>query len=458
VVFDLIVIGGGPAGYLGAARSGAAGLNTLLIEGRAVGGVCLNEGCIPTKTLLYSAKIYDNAVRGAKYGVVCGDIRLDHQAVIRRKEKVIRSLVMGVKAKLKQSNVSLLTGFGRIVGKNESGYLVKVGEESFTTKRILIATGAAPVVPALPGVKEGLAAGFVLTNRELLDLREVPASLAVVGGGAVGLEMASYFNSAGSKVTVLEMLDHVAGGADREIAAILMKNYQSKGINFQLNSKVTAVGDGRVVYERDGQPQTLDAAKVLLGIGRRPVTTGLGLDTIGVGTEQGRVKTDEYGRTNLPGVYAAGDVNGFSMLAHTAYREAEVCVHHMLGKKDPMRYRAIPAVIYTNPEVAGVGETEESAAQKGIDFQCVKLSMLYSGRYQAENEATDGICKVLVEKRTKRLLGVHMLANHAAEIIYGAGLMIEMEMRVKDLQEVVFPHPTVAEIIKEAVSEFESVK
>lgn len=451
--YDLIVIGGGPAGYLGAERAGAAGLNTLLIEKRSIGGVCLNEGCIPTKTLLYSAKIYDNAAHGEKYGVVSGDIRLDHPTVLKRKEKVIRSLVMGVKAKLKKHNVTVVEGVGEIAGKNATGYQVKVEDAIFTGKRLLLATGSVPVVPPIPGLKEGLEKGYVLTNREILDLAEIPPSLVVIGGGVIGLEMASYFNSAGSKVTVIEMLDHIAGTSDREISAILMKNYQKKGIDFKLSSKVTEVKEDRVVFESGGQSQTVEGAKVLLSIGRKPAAEGLGLDTIGVETERSRIKTDAFGRTNIPGVYAAGDVNGISMLAHTAYREAEVCIHHMIGKKDPMRYQAIPSVIYTNPEVASVGETEETAKEKGIDFECVKLAMLYSGRYQAENEAGDGICKILIEKPTQKLIGVHMIANYASEIIYGAGLMIETEMRVDDIKEIVFPHPTVSEIIREGIFE-----
>ncbi|MCL6591277.1 MAG: dihydrolipoyl dehydrogenase [Firmicutes bacterium] len=455
MIYDLIVIGAGPAGYLGAERAGRAGLNTLLLEKRAIGGVCLNEGCIPSKTFLYSAKIFDSAAHGGKYGIVCNDIKLDHESVLKRKEKVVRSLVMGVKAALKKNRVTVIEAAGEIAGKNKDGYEVKAGKESFTGRRLLIATGSAPVIPPVPGIKEGLEKGFILTNREVLDLKEPPSSLVIVGGGAIGLEMASYFNSAGSKVTVIEMLDHIAGAADREIAEILMKNYQRKGVEFELNSKVVEIKDGTVVYESNGAQKSIATAKTLLSIGRRPFTEGLGLEKIGVELERGRVKTDARGQTNIPGVYAAGDVNGVSMLAHTAYREAEVCINNMIGKKDLMRYQAIPAVIYTNPEAASVGETGETAREKGLDFEAVKLPMGYSGRYQAENEAGDGICKVLIDRKRRKLIGVHLLANYASEIIYGAALMIETEMRANDIQELVFPHPTVSEIIREAVFEIE---
>ncbi|WHH61535.1 dihydrolipoyl dehydrogenase [Petroclostridium sp. X23] len=454
MTYDLIVIGGGPAGYLAAERAGHAGLSTLLIEKRSVGGVCLNEGCVPSKALLYSAKVFDNARHGAKYGVIAGKVTLDHAAVMARKNKVIKTLVTGVKGKLKKNKVVVVDGIAEITGKNTEGYEVKVDKDTYSGKRLLIATGSAPIVPPIPGVKEGIDNGYVLTNREVLELKEVPKSLVIVGGGVIGLEMASYYNSAGSSVTVIEMLNKIAGPTDGEISEILMKNYEKKGVAFKLGCKVVEVKPGAVVYESNGQTFTVEADKVLLSIGRRPVTEGLGLEKIGVQTERGSIKVDERGKTNIPEVYAAGDVNGTSMLAHTAYREAEVCINTILGKKDIMRYNAIPAVIYTNPEVGCVGETEETAKQKGIEFEVAKLSMMYSGRYVAENEGGDGICKVLIDKKHRKLIGVHMIGNYASEIIYGAGLMIETEMRVNDIKELVFPHPTVCEIIREAIFEF----
>jgi dihydrolipoamide dehydrogenase len=454
MAFDLIVIGGGPAGYLAAERAGHAGLNTLLVEKRFVGGVCLNEGCIPSKALLYSAKLYDGATHGEKYGITVEKASLNHEVVINRKNKVVNTLVTGVKAKLKKNKVTLVEGVAQISGRGAEGYEIKVGDTVYSGKRLLIASGSVPVIPPIPGVREGMEKGTVLTNREILDLKTVPASLVIVGGGVIGLEMASYFNSAGSKVTVIEMLDHIAGPTDREISEILLKNYQKKGVEFKLGAKVTEVKEGAVVYELEGKSYSVPAEKILMSIGRRAATEGLGLEKLGVETERGRIKTDERGKTNVPEVYAAGDVNGVSMLAHTAYREAEVVINNILGKKDIMRYNAIPSVIYTNPEVAGVGETEETAKQKGVEYEAVKLSMMYSGRYVAENEGGDGICKVLIDKKHRKVIGVHLIGNYSSEIIYGAGLMIETEMRVEDVKELVFPHPTVCEVIREAIFEF----
>ncbi len=455
MIYDLIILGGGPAGYLAAERAGHAGLSTLLIEKRFVGGVCLNEGCIPSKALLYSAKIYDSVKHGEKYGVTAGNVTFNHETVIARKNKVVKTLVSGIKAKLKSSNVTVVEGLGEITGRNAEGYEVKAANEKYTGKRLLIATGSMPVIPPITGVKEGIEKGYVLTNREILDIKSVPASLVIVGGGVIGLEMASYFNSVGSKVTVIEMLDHIAGYTDRQISEILLKNYKKKGVEFKLNCKVVEVKEGSVIYESEGQTYTAEAEKVLMSIGRRPVVGGIGLETIGVELERGAIRVDARGKTNIPEVYAAGDVNGTSMLAHTAYREAEVCINNILGKKDIMRYEAIPSVIYTNPEVGCVGETEETAKQKGMEFEAVKLSMMYSGRYVAENEGGDGICKVIVEKGTRRLIGVHMIGNYASELIYGAGILIETQMRVNDIKELVFPHPTVCEVIREAIFEFE---
>lgn len=454
MIYDLIVLGGGPAGYLGAIRAGSEGLKTLLIESKSLGGVCLNEGCIPTKTLLNSAKIYEKARFGAKYGVIARDITLDHKAVLKRKNKVVKLLVSGVRSQLKDSNVDLVEGFGQILGKKEEGYVVKTQADTFIGKRVLVATGASPILPRIPGIDEAVKQNIVLTSREMLELPQIPESLVIIGGGVIGLEMASYFNSAGSKVTVIELLDHIAGNVDGEIAAILMKNYQQKGIDFKLSSRVVAIDGNRVFYECEGKRFYLDAEKILICVGRRPNVYDLGLDNIGVEVSNGAVRTDETGKTNVPGVYAAGDVNGYSMLAHTAYREAEVCVNNMLGRKDIMRYHAVPSVIYTDPEVASVGETEESARAKGIEYRASCISMRYSGRYVAENDGGNGICKVLIDKRLGKIIGVHMIGNFSSEIIYGAALMIEAEMRVKDIKELIFPHPTVSEILREVMFTF----
>jgi len=454
VIYDLIVIGGGPGGYLAAERAGQAGLSVLLFEKRALGGVCLNEGCIPSKALLNSAKIADHAKHGNKYGVIAENVSIDHKVVVNRKDKVVKTLVAGVSMKMKKNKVTVVNNEAVIRGRSADGFVVKAGDDEYTGKRLVIATGSVPSMPPIPGLHEGYKDGYVLTNREILDITEIPGKLVIIGGGVIGLEMASYFNSAGSRVTVVEMLDHIAGPTDREISTILLNSYKKKGVDFRLSAKVTEITGSEVVFETKEGRQSVPFDKVLVSIGRRPFTEGLGLENIGVETERGRIKTDEYMKTNIPGVYALGDVNGVSMLAHTAYREAEVCISNILGKRDIMRYNAIPSVIYTNPEVGGVGETEESAKEKGLDVEIVKLPLTFSGRYIAENTEMDGIVKVIMDKRYRTVLGVHMIGSYASEIIYGAAMMIESEMRVEDIRQIVFPHPTVGEVLKEIMWEF----
>ena len=450
-MYDLIVIGGGPAGYHAASEAGHKGLKTLLIEKREVGGVCLNEGCVPTKTLLYSAKIKDNAASGEKYGVKAANVSLDHQKVLQRKKKTVAALVGGVKAQLKSAGVDTVAAAATIIGKGKEGFEVKCGGSVYMAKRLLIATGSETIVPPVSGLEEALKSGFVLTNREILDLEKIPERLTVIGGGVIGLEMASYFASAGSAVTVIEMLGQIGGPIDSDISVLLKKSLEKKGIKFILECKATEIKQGGVAYEdKDGKGE-VKADLVLLSVGRRASSNGLGLENIGAQVERGAIVTDERMQTNIPGVYAAGDVNGKSMLAHTAYREADVAVNNMTGQPDRMSYRAIPGVIYTNPEVAGTGETAQSAQNKGMDFSEKTLTMRYSGRYVAENEGGDGIIKMLIDNRYNRIIGLHMIGSYASEIIYGACMMIEQEMTIETIKKTVFPHPTVCEVIKEIV-------
>ena len=325
-IYDLIVIGGGPGGYLAAERAARAGKKTLLFEKRALGGVCLNEGCIPSKVLLNSAKHYEHALHAAAFGITCGDVRIDQKAVVERKARVVRSLVTGVKSKLRKHGVTVVMEEAVITGKNPDGFSVLAAGKSYTAKNLIIATGSSPAIPPIPGVKENMGS-FVLTNREVLDLTQVPERLAVIGGGVIGLEMAAYYAAAGSRVTVIEMLDHIAGATDGEIAGLLRKELEKKGITFLLSHKCLSVEPGKVWAEAPGGERiTVEADKVLLSIGRRANTSGLGLENIGVAYERNGITTDALCRTNIPGVYAVGDVNGHHMLAHTAYREAEVAV------------------------------------------------------------------------------------------------------------------------------------
>ena len=450
-MYDLIILGGGPAGYNAAERAGHAGLKTLVIEERALGGVCLNEGCIPTKTLLYSAKIYDYAKHGKDYGVSFESAAIDHGFVVERKNKVVKQLVSGVGGKMKKAGVEVVKATATIKGRGAEGFVVEAEGKEYTGKQLLICTGSSAAVPPIDGLADSIKNGFALTNREVLDLKEIPKTIVIVGGGVIGLEMASYFNSVGSKVYVVEMMNYIAGPVDREISEMLRKDYASRGVEFILGAKVTSIKDGAVTYDKDGKITEIKADYALVSIGRRPRTAGLGCENIGLKLERGAIVTNEYGKTNVPGVWAAGDVNGKSMLAHTAYREGEVCINNILGKKDRINYNSIPSVIYTNPEVASVGETTETVKEMGLDASVETLTLKYSGRYIAENEHGNGILKVITDNKHHNIIGLHMIGSYASEIIYGAAMMVETEMRVEDIQKLVFPHPTVCEVIREAM-------
>jgi dihydrolipoamide dehydrogenase len=449
---DLAIIGGGPGGYVAAERAGAKGLSVVLFEKKELGGVCLNEGCIPTKTLLYGAKVYDYAKHADKYGVNVPEASFDFGKMMARKDKVVKKLVAGVGSKMKAHHVHVVKGEAMIRGRSSAGIEIACNGETHTASNLLICTGSEAFIPPIQGVRE--AGDIILTNREILALKELPKSLVIIGGGVIGMEFASFYNSLGTEVTVVEMLPEILGGLDGEISAMLRDIYAKKGIKFNLSCKVTEIRDNEVLFTESAGASSVRGDKILMSVGRKAVTKGLGLENLGVELDRGAVKVDNRMRTNIPGVYAAGDVTGFSMLAHTASREGEVVVNNLTGRKDTMRYNAIPGVVYTNPEVAGVGLTEEQAKKDGIAYRIAKLPMAYAGRFVAENEGGSGICKVLSGEKYGEILGVHMIGNPCSEMIYGACLAIEQEMTLRELEEVVFPHPTVSEIFRETVFAF----
>ena len=445
--YQVIIIGGGPAGYTAAEAAGKAGLSVLLFEKQNLGGVCLNEGCIPTKTLLYSAKTYDGAKHASKYAVTVSEASFDLSKIIARKSKVVRKLVLGVKSKLTSNNVTIINGEATILDKNK----ICCGEEIYECDNLILCTGSETFIPPISGIDTV----NYWTHREALDNKELPASLAIVGGGVIGMEFASFFNSLGVKVTVIEMMDEILGGMDKELSALLRADYAKRGITFLLSTKVVSLAQSEegvlVFYENADGAGNVTAEKLLMSVGRRPVTKGFGLENLNLQrTERGSILVNGQMESSLPGVYVCGDLTGFSLLAHTAVREAEVAVHAILGKTDSMSYRAIPGVVYTNPEIAGVGQTEESLIAKGIAYRAVKLPMAYSGRFVAENEGVNGVCKVLLGD-DDTILGAHVLGNPASEIITLAGMAIEMKLKAAEWKKIVFPHPTVAEIFREAL-------
>ncbi len=432
MIYDLAIIGGGPAGYTAAELAGEKGLKTILFEKGTLGGVCLNEGCIPTKTLLYSAKVYSLTKEASKYGISCDHITYDLPKIIARKNKVIRKLVAGVRAKITDSGVETIIGQAEIKAANVDLIEITCNEQIYTAKKVLLCTGSESVIPPIPGIEKT----EFWTSKEALDNKEIPESLLIVGGGVIGIEFASFFNTLGTKVIVIEMMDEILPGMDKEVSSILRNELTKKGIEFYLNTKVISFNNNQVEIEGKGEKQTLEVAQILLSTGRKPIISG--------------IKVNEFMQTENPNIYACGDITGFSLLAHTAVREAEVAVNHILGKNEKMSYKAIPGVVYTNPEIAGVGKTEELLQNQSIPYKVKKLPLTYSGRFVAENEQGNGICKIL-EGEDNTILGVHILGNPASELIVIAGMAIEKGMKAEELKRIVFPHPTVSEIIKETL-------
>ena len=445
--YDIAIIGGGPAGYTAAERAGANGLRAVLFEKKAMGGVCLNEGCIPTKALLYSAKVLDGIKSAPKYGVsVEGAPAFDMEKIIGRKNKTVQKLTGGVRMTVNSYGVTIVDKEAVIEGEGAEGFHIRCDGEVYEATYLLVCTGSDTVIPPIKGLSDV----DYWTSREALDSTVLPSSLAIIGGGVIGMEFASFFNSMGVRVKVIEMMPEILGAMDKETSAMLRADYTKKGVNFYLNTKVTEVSDKGVTVEKDGKSSFIDADRILVSVGRKANITQVGLDKLNIELHRNGVVVDEHMLTSHPRVYACGDITGFSLLAHTAIREAEVAINHILGIDDRMDYDCVPGVVYTNPELAGVGKTEEELIAKGIYYRIQKLPMVYSGRFVAENELKNGLCKLIID-HNDRIVGCHMLGNPASEIIVVAGIAIQRGYTVDEFRKSVFPHPTVGEIYHETL-------
>lgn len=447
-MYDLIVIGSGPGGYVAAERAGHLGKKVLIIEKDNLGGVCTNHGCIPTKCLLASAKHYSHALHGEAFGVTCGDVSFSLGKAMERKAEVIDQLRKGIAFLMKAGKVDVIMGEGRLASRNTVEVTVDGKTEAIEAKNIIIATGSEPFVPPIPGADSDI----VVTSRKILQIREIPGKLVVIGGGVIGLEFANFFSQIGSEVTVVEMMDEVAPLMDSEFSKMLRS--QLKPVKFNLSCKVEAIEGNRVKYtDKKGKTDYLEADLVLMSVGRRPYVKGL--DGTGLDVSPRGVVVDERMATNLPGVRAIGDVTGRALLAHAASRMAEVAVANMFKDggegEQKMRYQAIPWAIYTNPEAAGVGLTEREAKEQGIPVKTGTMPFSANGRFLAEYGKERGMCKVIAHAQTEVILGVHMLGGACSEIIHSGAVMIEDELRIRDVKEVIFPHPSMSEIVKDAV-------
>lgn len=450
--YFLAIIGGGPAGYTAAEKASKAGKDVILFEQTALGGTCLNVGCIPTKSLLYGAKQYYNASHAQKYGVTAENVAFDFAAMQKRKTIVVRKLVAGIKARLTNEHCTVVNGFAKVEKRGDELVTISCNGQLYEAQYIMICTGSTNFVPPIPGIKDNPA---IWDSTDALAAAELPKSIIIVGGGVIGMEFATLYHELGVPVTVIEAMPTILPNLDPEVVQILLDKYRKAGINILTNTKVEKIESNEVFVSSLSEADqsnipSFSAERILVSVGRRANLQGLeALNDIEL--NRGAIVIDEFCKTNLPNVYACGDVTGKIMLAHVASRQAEVAVGRML-KQIPLQriaYNAIPSVVYTNPEIASVGITESQAAEMSIPVEVKKLPMTFSGRFMAENEGETGLCKMILDAKNHSVLGVHCIGNPCSEFIAAASFAVRNGYTAAEMEQVVFPHPTVSEILHE---------
>jgi len=447
----LAIIGGGPAGYVGALRATQLGAEVTLIEKKEVGGVCLNVGCIPTKTLTSTAHLYSLMKRAANWGIMVNSPVLNWAQVMKRKDQVVRRLVNGVKFLLKERKVTQLSGTASFL--DEKNLLINKtdgGTEKLEADFILICTGSVPIELKIPGADlDG-----VVDSTGALCFDEIPRSLLIVGGGYIGCEFASIFHSFGTEVIIVEMLSQILPGEDDEIASLLRRKWEKEGMRIYTDSRVTGISstDSQLKKVKITSPQgelEIESEKVLISVGRKAFTEGLNLSVIGVNQEKGNIKVDEFLKTNIEDIYSAGDCIGNYLLAHVASMEAEVAVENALGGTIAMDYTVVPRCIFTYPEIGGVGLTEKEALARGHKIKIGRFPFIANGRALAEDE-TEGMVKIIAEEKSDKILGCIILGNRGTDLIAELALGIKKEMKIKDLIETIHAHPTLSEAVRES--------
>ncbi len=451
--FDVIIVGAGPGGYVGAIRAAQLGLSTALVEAKHLGGVCLNWGCIPTKALLRSAEVYRNMQHAEQYGLKAGSLDFDLQQIVSRSRGIAKQLSSGVAHLLKKNNVTVFHGSGKLLGGNTVSVSGNDVDQVLEGNHIVIATGARP--RSFPGLEPD--GKLVWTSKEALIPKELPASLLVIGSGAIGIEFASFYSSFGSDVTVVEVMDQIMPVEDREIAEFAQKSMEKQGIKFHIGSKVVELqrGDNRVTatIEKDGQRQSIEIDRVITAVGVTPNTEEIGLDVAGVKLdEQGFIQIDTDCKTSALGIYAIGDVAGTPCLAHKASHEAIHCMEQIAGLSDghALDKTRIPGCTYCHPQVASIGLTEAQAKADGYQIKVGRFPFLGNGKAIALGEA-EGLVKTVFDGRTGELLGAHLVGAEVTELIQGFSIAKSLETTEKELMETVFPHPTLSEMMHEAV-------
>ena len=452
--YFLAIVGGGPAGYTAAEIASKAGKDVVLFEQNALGGTCLNVGCIPTKSLLYGAKQYYNASHAQKYGVTAENVAFDFAAMQKRKTIVVRKLVAGIKQRLNNEHCTVVSGQAKVLDNIRQVWRIECNGEIYEAEHLMICTGSTNFVPPISGIKDNPA---VWDSTDALAATELPQSMVIVGGGVIGMEFATLYHELGVPVTVIEAMPTILPNLDQEVVQILLDKYKKAGINILTQTKVESIDGNTVHYSSLSSEESkgeVSAERILVSVGRRANLQGLeALE--GLELNRGTIVIDEFCQTNLPKVYACGDVTGKIMLAHVASRQAEVAVEHMLHDQmvnaQMINYNAVPSVVYTNPEIASVGLTEVQAEAMEIPIEVRKLPMTFSGRFMAENEGETGLCKMIIDAKNHSVLGVHMIGNPCSEFISAASFAVRMGYTTAEFQQVVFPHPTVSEILHEII-------
>lgn len=444
---SISIIGGGPGGYVAAIRAAQLGAEVTLVERGKLGGTCLNAGCIPTKALLHTAELYEQAVAGAAHGVVCQPV-VDFSRVQARKQEVVDRLVGGVTRLLRSNRVTVLRGTARLTGARTVAVTTADGQTTLTPDRLILAVGSVPVMPPIPGIDSPQC----IDSTGALALTEVPRRLLVIGGGVIGVEFATVYASLGSEVTIVELLEQILSPADAELAAIVRSGLVARGVRVLTGARVVSIADrgaaAAVEVTTDGGSEAIEAEKVLVSVGRRADTAALGLDDVGIVHDRGRITVDASQRTNVDGVYAIGDCTGGSMLAHVASAQGEVSAEHAMGHASAYDGRTSPACVYTNPEYAGVGLTEEQAKARGYDYVVGRFPLAANGKSLIV--AGDGMVKLIAGRRYGEILGVHMVGPRATDLIAEGALAIGLEATVDEFIGTIHAHPTVAEAMREA--------
>ena len=439
--YDAAILGGGPGGYVAAIKAAQLGGKVLLVEKESLGGVCLNKGCIPTKTLLKCAEVYKTVAKAYQFGVNTENVTFDFKKMMSRKNEVVKTLVSGIKGLMKVNAVEVLTGEGKIIDPSH----ILVEGKIYEASNIIIATGSRPAMPKITGIDSS----SVINSDGLLSMETLPASMVIIGGGVIGIEFGILLSRLGCKVTIVEMMEDILFMADSdvicEVKSILLKNK----VDIITSAKVQEINDNKVSYLKNEKIFSVEGEKILIASGRVPVSDCDQLDKLGVKHEKGKIFTDEKMRTNIPGIYAIGDVNGKYMLAHVASAEGIVAVENIFGFTSKMSYKTIPQCIYSHPEAAWVGMSEKEAREKGIDISVGKFPIKANGKSLTEGE-TAGFVKIITEKKHNEILGVHMVCLHATDMIAEAVLAINMEATAEEIALSIHPHPTISETVMEA--------